>query len=148
MNATDRYKARAEEWNRRRPTVIIKVSTGAEFKVRKFDAVEIVKVFEALGVPMDQLDSITTENLGQKILAHMDDVLNKVIVPMTVSPKLVPSGQAPIHVDELSVDDLEVMDRADLVKQLLIMSQGGDGKALAESFRPEPSRPPRAGPKP
>jgi hypothetical protein len=140
MNARDKHAEKIKAYNESRPRITITTKMGTDFILRKLDAVEVVKVFDILGVSMDEIATSKSEVLGAKMLAHLDEILDKVVRPMSVSPRLMPSGTVATGEDDLSVDDLEAIEKSELIQKLVDASQGAEGKALGESFRPDASR--------
>ncbi len=142
MNARERYKETIEAWKKKRPTMIIKARSSAEFKLVKLDTIEVVKVFDILGIEMDKVRSTDAAKMGNLMVDRRREILEKVVAPLSVSPRLMSEheGQAEISAggdDILFIGDLEPGDAADLIRDLLTNSQGQEGTALAEKFRPE-----------
>jgi hypothetical protein len=142
MNARERYKGQVQKWLSSRPTVIVKTRSGAEFKLVKLDAIEVIKVFDILGIDMDKVRTTDAATMGNRMIDRRREILEKVVAPLSVSPRLMSEheGQAEISAvgdDILFIGDLEPGDAADLIRDLLTNSQGQEGTALAEKFRPE-----------
>ncbi len=152
MNARERYMEQVNAWKKERPTVTIKTRSSAgfkseqkrvlEFKLVKLDAIEVVKVFDILGIEMDKIRSTDALTMGNRMVDRRREILEKVVAPLSVSPRLMNAhdGQAAIAQgadDILFIEDLEPGDAADLIRDLLTNSQGQEGTALAEKFRPE-----------
>jgi len=141
MNARERYMEKIKAYNETRPKVNITTKTGAEFVIRKLDAVEFVKVFGILGITMDEVETTPADKLGKKLLSHLDELLEKVVCPLAVEPKLKwlkDRGQSEVALDGpdvLYIEDLEAQDKADIIQRLIEASQGMEGKALGEAFR-------------
>jgi len=138
MNAKADYKKLREAYEKRRPTTEIKLPSGMVFRAVKPDALELMEVWDILGLKPGELEELDTRALGMRLLTRAREVLDRFVCRFIVEPQLLPSTCKDAK-DTLAVMDLVPADRMALINALMAASGGEEGKATAEAF-PEPTR--------
>ncbi len=129
------YLKGREEFERKRPTVDVRVPSGKVFKLIRLEGLELMEVWRAIGYDGSQLSKEDAQAIGVKMYDTAQRVLDEFVSRFVVKPKLLPST-APAEERErfLVTTDLAAADKMALINGLLTSSSGAEGKALADRF--------------
>jgi hypothetical protein len=138
-NGKVRYLKGRANFESNRPMKDVRVPSGQVFEVVRLEGLEVMEAWRIIGVDPEGIDDGKSLEIGMKMIAHTQQLLDEFVVRFVKAPILVAST-APAEEKKkyIVTTDLAAADKMALISGVMGSGAGAEGKALADKFPAAP----------